>query len=108
MWQQLELASKIKPEILDTVVWGKKLLVDFNAGKIQLVLFDLSYNSDAVDVKMDGFVLEENHILRCWNCLSLINWIGSSFIVSNARNTSKKIGKLLAPGVALYLHKSTI
>ena len=34
---------------------GRKWLVDFNAGKIQLVLFDLC----AIDVKMDGSVLEE-------------------------------------------------
>ena len=36
-----------------------KWLVDFNAGKTQLVLFDWSKNTGAIDVKMDGFVLEE-------------------------------------------------
>ena len=39
--------------------WGKKWLVDFDAGKTQLVLFDQSNNTGAVDVKMDGSVLEE-------------------------------------------------
>ena len=40
--------------------WGNKWLVDFNAGKTQLVLFDRSNNAaGAVDVKMDGSVLEE-------------------------------------------------
>ena len=39
--------------------WGKKWLVDFNAGKTQLVLFDLSNNIGAIDVKMDGSVLEK-------------------------------------------------
>ena len=34
-------------------------LVDFNAGKTQLVLFDWSNNSGAIDVRMDEFVLEE-------------------------------------------------
>ena len=38
--------------------WGKKWLVDFNARKTQLVLFDQS-NSGSIDVKMDGSVLEE-------------------------------------------------
>ena len=38
---------------------GKKWLVDFNAGKTQLVLFDQSNNNGSIDVKMDGFVLEE-------------------------------------------------
>ena len=31
----------------------------FNAGKTQLVLFDRSYNAGAIDVKIDGPVLEE-------------------------------------------------
>ena len=39
--------------------WGRKWLVDFNAGKTQLVSFDQSNNIDAIDVKMDGSVLEE-------------------------------------------------
>ena len=34
-------------------------LVDFNAGKTQLVLFDQSDNTSATDVKMDGSALEE-------------------------------------------------
>ena len=33
--------------------WGRKWLVDFNAGKIQLVSFDCSRNTGAIDVKMD-------------------------------------------------------
>ena len=36
-----------------------KRLVDFNAEKIQLVSFDRSNNTDAVDVEMDVSVLEE-------------------------------------------------
>ena len=39
--------------------WGKKWLVDFNAGKTLLVLFDQSNNNGFIDVKMDGAVLEE-------------------------------------------------
>ena len=35
------------------------LLVDFIAGKTQLVSFDLSNNTGHVDMKMDGSVLEE-------------------------------------------------
>ena len=46
--------------------WGKKRLVDFNAGKTQLVSFDRSYNNSFIDVKMDASVLEENYLLRCW------------------------------------------
>ena len=39
--------------------WGRKWLVDFSAEKTQLVSFDQSDNSDAIDVKMDGSVLEK-------------------------------------------------
>ena len=34
--------------------WGKKWLVDFNAGKTQLVSFDWSNNNGSIDVKMGG------------------------------------------------------
>ena len=39
--------------------WGRRWLVDFNAGKIQLVSFDRSKNTGAIDVKMDGSALEK-------------------------------------------------
>ena len=39
--------------------WGKEWLVDFNAGKTQLVSFDQSNNNGSIDVEMDGSVLEE-------------------------------------------------
>ena len=39
--------------------WGKKWLVDFNAGKTQPVLFQQSNNTGSIDVKMDGSLLEE-------------------------------------------------
>ena len=60
LWQQLELASKLESDRQDTVDWGRKWLVDLSAGKTQLVSFDPSNNSGAIDVKMDGSVLEEN------------------------------------------------
>ena len=43
LWQQLELASELESYLQDTVDWGKKWLVDFYAGKTQLVLFDRFY-----------------------------------------------------------------
>ena len=59
LWQQLELASELESDLRDTVDWGKKWLVDFNAGKTQLVSFDRSNNNSSIDMKMDGSVLEE-------------------------------------------------
>ena len=52
LWQQVELASEI--DLRDTVDWSKKWLVDQNAGKTLLVLFDQSNNNCFIDVKMDG------------------------------------------------------
>ena len=46
--------------------WDKKWLVDFNAGKTQLALFDWSNNNGSIDVKMDGSVLEGKSCFRCW------------------------------------------
>ena len=94
--------------------WGRKWLVDFNAGKTQLVSFDRSKSTGAIDVKIDGFVLEEK---TSFNMLELtfsskLDW--SSYVVYNAKTASKKIGalihsmKFLSSEVALYLYKSTI
>ena len=59
LWQQLELASELESDLRDTADCGRKWFVDFNAGKTQLVSFDRSKNTGAIDVKMDGSVLEE-------------------------------------------------
>ena len=36
-WQQLELASELESDLRGSVDWGRKWLLDFNAGKTQLV-----------------------------------------------------------------------
>ena len=58
-WRQLELASELESDLQDAVDWGRGWLVDFNAGKTQLVSFDRSINNGGIDVKIDGSVLEE-------------------------------------------------
>ena len=47
------------PKKEDTADWSKKWLVDFSAGKTQLVSFDRSNNNGSIDVKMNGSILEE-------------------------------------------------
>ena len=114
LWQQLELASELEPDLQDTVDWGRKKLVDFNAGKTQLVSFDRSKNTGAIDVKMDGSVLEEKTTLKMLGLTfsSKLDW--DAYVVSIAKTASKKIGALIrsmkffSPEVALYLYKSTI
>ena len=75
--QQLELASELESGPGDTVEWIRKWLVDFIAGKFQLVLFDRSNSTGAIDVKIDGLFLRKNHFLRCRGWLSLLNCIGA-------------------------------
>ena len=53
------MASELESDLRDTVDRGRKWLVDFIAGKTQLVFFDRSNNTGAIGVKMDGSVLEE-------------------------------------------------
>ena len=59
LWQQLELDSELESDLRDTVDWRKKWLVDFSAGKTQLVSFNRSNKNGSIDVKMDGSVHEE-------------------------------------------------
>ena len=59
LWQQLGFASELESDLRDTLDWGGKWLVDFNAGKTQLVSFDQPNNTGAIDVKMDVSVVEE-------------------------------------------------
>ena len=44
----------------NTVDWGRKQLNDFNAEKTQLVLFDRSNKTGAIDVKMVGLLLSSD------------------------------------------------
>ena len=44
--------------------WGKKWLVDFNAGTNQLISFDWSNNNGCINVKMDGSILEEKSYFK--------------------------------------------
>ena len=94
--------------------WGKKWLVDFNAGKTQLVSFDRFNNNGSIDVKMDESVLEEKSSFKMLGLTfsSKLDW--GSYIISIAKTASKKIGalirsmKFLSPEVVLYLYKCII
>ena len=63
LWQQLELACELESDLRDTVDCGKKWLVDFNAGKTQLVSFDRANNNGSIDVKMGWSIFEEKIIV---------------------------------------------
>ena len=126
LWQQLELASEVESDLQNTVDWGRKWLVNFSAGKTQLVLFDCSNNNGSIHVKMDVSVIEERLSLKLLGLTfsSKVDW--GSYMISIAKTASIKIVliflvliffklralicsiKFLSPEVALYLYKSTI
>ena len=113
LWEQLELAFELESDLQDTVDWGKKWLVDFNAGETQLVSFDWSNDNGYIDVKMGGSILEEKSFFKMQRLTfsSKLDW--GSYIISIAKTASKKIGalirsiKFLSPEVDLYLYNST-
>ena len=77
--------------IYETLDWDKKWLVDFNAGKTQLVSFDRSNNNGSIDVKMGGSILEEKSSFKMLGLTfsSKLDW--GSYIISIAKTASKKL-----------------
>ena len=107
------MASELESDLQNTVEWGKKWFVDFNARKSQLVSFDWSSSTSSIDVKMDGSVLEEKSYFKMPRLIFSTKLDWGSYIISIANSASKKIGAssrsmCISPEVALYLYKSTI
>ena len=77
--------------IYETLDWDKKWLVDFSAGKTQLVLFDWSNSNGSIDVKNDVSVLEEKSYFKMLRLTfsSKLDW--GSYIISIAKTASKKL-----------------
>ena len=82
------MSSELESDVQDFVDWGKKWLVDFNAGTTQLVSFDRSNNNGSNDVKMDGSVIEEKSSLKMLGLTfsSKLDW--SFSIISIAKTAS--------------------
>ena len=77
--------------IYETLDWDKKWLVDFNAVKTQLVLFDRSNSNGSIDVKNDVSVLDEKSYFKMLRLTfsSKLDW--GSYIISIAKTASKKL-----------------
>ena len=88
---------------MDTVDWGRKWFVYFNAGKTQVVLFDRSNNNGSIDVEMDGAVLEEKSSFRMLGLTfsSKLDW--GSYIISIVKTVSKKIGTFIGSVKCFFL-----
>ena len=108
------MASELESDLQDTVDWGRKWLVYFNMEKTQLVWFDRSNNTVAIDMKINGSVLEERSFFKILELtfFSKLDW--GSYIISIAKSASKKIGtlirsmKFLSSEFVLYFYKDTI
>ena len=85
------MASELESDLQDTVHWGRKLIVDFNAGKAQLVLFDQSNNTGAIDMTMGGSVFTEKSSLKVlgFSFSFKLNW--GSYILSIAKMPPRKL-----------------
>ena len=69
--------------------------------------------TDAINVKMYESVFQENHLLRCWSELNLLNWIGVLTLSLLLKLPLRKLVPwfvlwFFSPEVTLYLYKSTI
>ena len=89
LWQQLELASELESDLRDTGL-GSGLLISM-LEKLKLILFDWSNITGAIDVKMDGSVLEEKSSFKMLGLTfySKLDW--GSYIISIAKMASKEI-----------------
>ena len=89
------MVCELESDLRDTVDWGRTWLLDFNSGKIQLVLFDRFNNTGAIDVKMDGSAFEEKSSFKMLELtfFSKLDW--GSYIFSFAKTASTKIGALI-------------
>ena len=94
--------------------WDRKWSDNYNAGKIKLVLYYLSNSTSAIDMRIDGCVLEENSSFKIFGLSSSPKLDWRSSIVFVTKTDTKKIGALIhamkfhSPEVALYLCKSTL
>ena len=85
LWQQLELVSELESiYIQGTLDWGRKWLIDFNAGKTQVVSINWSNNTGAIYLTMDGSVLDEKSSFKMLGLTfcSKLDW--GSYIISIA------------------------
>ena len=74
--------------------WGRKWLLDFNAGKTQLVSFNQT-NTGTIDVKIHEYMLEGKSSIKMLGLTfsSKLGW--GSKIIPIAKTASKKMGALI-------------
>ena len=101
---------------MDTIDWGKKGIVDFNAGEAKLGSFEQFRTLVLLMQKRMDLLLKQNHFFEKMmlglSFSSKLNW--GSHTVSIAKTAFKKMGPLIhsmnffPPEAALYFYKATI
>ena len=81
---------------------GRKWPVDFTARKTHLVSFERYNNTGAIDVKMDGFVLEKKLSLMMQRLFFSSKLDLVSNVISIAKISSFKIG------ISLYIYLTNL
>ena len=81
------MSSELESDLRDNLDWGWKWLLDFSAGKTQLVSFDCSKSTGAIDVKMDGSVLAEKSSFKMLGFTFSSKLDLGSYIISIAKIT---------------------
>ena len=89
------MASELESDLRNAVEWGRKCLLISMLEKTQLVLLDRPNNTGAIDVKIDGFVLDENSSFKMLGLTLSSKLDRDSYIMSFAKTSSKKVGGLL-------------
>ena len=105
------MVPQLESDLQDTVDWGRKWLVDFNAGKTQLVSFEQSNKTDVINLNMNGSYGGTSFKMVGLTFSSKLDW--GFYIISITKTACKsQIGvlicsmKFLSPEIALYLYKS--
>ena len=81
---------------------GRKWLVDFNAGKTELALFDRFNNTGGIYVKMDVSVLDEKSYFKMLKFSFYSKLESGSYIIFIAKNATKKIREAIRSMNFLY------
>ena len=97
LWKQLQLVSELESHLRDALDWGRKWLLDFKAGKAQLVLLDWSKRFGAINVKIDRSILEWKSSFKMLGMTSSSKLDWDCCIISISITAPKKIGALIRP-----------
>ena len=60
-------------------------------GKLNWFCLTGLMTNDVIYVKTNGSLLRKNHLLRCWGCLSLLNWIGAPTLPLSLKLLPRKL-----------------